>query len=152
MSGTYAKVLDHAAVALKVALARIDVRDAAGFEAARRGLARHPPQALLVEPDPFVYSHRTQVVELVAELRVPTVYGAIDWVNVGGLMAYAANRAHLMQRATVYVDRIIKGAKPADLPVEQPTMFELVINMKTAKAVGLTIPQAVLARADRIIE
>ena len=151
-SGTYAKVLDAAAVALKVALVRIDVRDPAAFEAARRTLARHPPQALLVEPDPLVYSHRTQVVELVAKLRVPTVYGAIDWVNIGGLMAYAANRAHLMQRAASYVDRIIKGAKPADLPVEQPTMFEFVINMRTAKAVGLTIPRAVLARADHIVE
>ena len=92
-SGTYAKVLDDAAAALKVALVRIDVRGPAAFEAARRALARHPPQALLVEPDPFVYSHRTQVVELVAKLRVPTVYAAIDWVNIGGLMAYAANRA-----------------------------------------------------------
>ena len=89
---------------------------------------------------------------LLLKHRLPAIFWTRDYVEAGGLMTYSANHAHLLQRAATVVDRILKGAKPADLPVEQPTKFELVINLKTAKALGLTIPQSILVRADQIIE
>ena len=95
--------------------------------------------------------HRTRVAELAAKNRLPAVYGIRDHVEAGGLMAYSANVNEMFRRAATYVDKILKGTKPADLPVEQPTRFELVINLKTAKALGLTIPQSLLLRADEVI-
>jgi putative tryptophan/tyrosine transport system substrate-binding protein len=97
-------------------------------------------------------SYRTQVVELAAKNRVPAIYPFIDFVEAGGLMSYGVSFIDLHRRAANYVDRILKGAKPADLPVEQPTKFELVINLKTAKQMELAIPQNVLARADKVIK
>jgi putative ABC transport system substrate-binding protein len=117
------------------------------FEAATRGLV----SALTVVEDPLVLSQRARVVALAAESRLPAIYGFREVAEAGGLMSYAANLSDSYRRAATYVDKILKGAKPADLPVEQPTKFELVINLKTAKALGLTIPPSVLARADEVI-
>src|SRR5262245_52404678 len=97
-------------------------------------------------------SHRGRIVNLVANSRLPTIYSNRDFVLQGGLMSYAADFVAQNQRAATYVDRILKGAKPGDLPIEQPTKFELVINLKTAKALGLTIPPPLLLRADQVIE
>ena len=107
--------------------------------------------ALLAFPDPVTSSHRRQIVEFAAKRRLPSVFGWSESVEAGGLMSYGPDHDALWRRLAVYVDKILKGTKPADLPIEQPTKFELVINLKTAKQIGLTIPPNVLARADRVI-
>jgi putative tryptophan/tyrosine transport system substrate-binding protein len=108
--------------------------------------------ALTVLPIAMFGFDRRRLVDLAAKYRLPAAYPAREYVDAGGLMSYGANLADLHRRAAPYVDRILKGAKPADLPVEQPTKFELVINLKTARALGLTIPQSVLGRADEVIQ
>jgi len=107
---------------------------------------------LVVAPDPMFLAHRTRITELAMRNHLPTLYQLREHADAGGLMAYGASRAELWRRAAVYVDKILKGAKPTDLPVEQATKFELVINLKTAKAIGLTIPQPLLVRADQVIQ
>jgi ABC-type uncharacterized transport system substrate-binding protein len=107
--------------------------------------------ALLVLPDWSVALHRTRIVDLAAKRRLPTMFGTRENAKAGGLMAYGPNVGDMFHRAATYVDKILKGAKPADLPIEQPTKFELVINLKTAEALGLTIPRSVLVRADEVI-
>jgi putative tryptophan/tyrosine transport system substrate-binding protein len=121
---------------------------AAAFAAARA--AR--PEALLVHPHPMFWLERRRIVQLASEIGLPAIYESADFVTAGGLMAYGASLVDMSRRAAGYIDRILKGAKPADLPVEQPTKFELVINLKTAKALGLTIPSSLLLRADQVIE
>jgi len=118
------------------------------FAQAVRGRA----DGMLVTPNPFFNAQRDRLVSLAAHHRLPTLYEFRDFVEAGGLMCYGADMADVYYHIAKYVDRILKGAKPADLPVEQPTKFELIINMKTAKALGLTIPQSVLVRADHVIE
>jgi putative ABC transport system substrate-binding protein len=110
------------------------------------------PDALIVHGGPLAYRHMADIIGFAARHRLPTAHDDRTFVRAGGLLSYGPNYADLLRRAAVYVDKILKGAKPADLPVEQPTKFELVINMKTAKELGLTIPPSVLARADEIIE
>jgi putative ABC transport system substrate-binding protein len=109
-------------------------------------------EALLIPADPILFRHRTKLAQLAAQHRLPTMYGMREYVDAGGLMAYAVSFSDLYRRAATYVDRILRGAKPADLPVEQPAKFELVINLKTAKALGLSIPPSLLLRADQVIE
>jgi len=117
------------------------------FEAAAKAGAT----GMLVFEDPLTYSIRRQIGELAAKFRLPTISGFRDFAEAGRLMSYGADRRQMSRRAAEYVDKILKGAKPADLPVEQPTKFELIINLKTAKALGLTIPPSVLVQADEVI-
>ena len=118
------------------------------FEAAMRGRAG----ALIAFDDPVIHSYRARIVALAAKRRLPAMYGTREFADEGGLMSYGPHRPDLYRRSGTYVDKILKGAKPADLPIEQPTKFELVVNLKTAKALGLTIPRSVLLRADQVIE
>jgi putative ABC transport system substrate-binding protein len=141
-----------AARGLGVTLDVLAVRGAAELDGAFAALRRGNPEAVIVIDDPTLGSLRTRIVPQIAQSRLPAVYGWRDWVDAGGLMSYGANVDEMFRRAAFYVDKILKGAKPADLPVEQPTKFELVINLKTAKALGLTIPPSLLIRADEIIQ
>ena len=108
--------------------------------------------ALFVITDPLTLQNRSEIVMLAATDRIPAVYEFAEFVRAGGLVAYSSNVTDQFRRATIYVDKILRGAKPGDIPVEQPTKFELAINMKTAKVLGLTIPQSVLLRADEVIQ
>jgi len=146
------KGAEVAARKLGVRLQFVEARGPADFERAFSDMARARAGALTVRPAPMFMSERRRLVDLAAENRLPAVYPWREFVDAGGLMAYGPNLADLYRRAATYVDKILKGAKPADLPVEQPTKFELVVNLKTAKALGLTIPPAVLARADQVIQ
>ena len=115
-------------------------------------MAKEQAGALLVAADSLFNFHRTRIADLATRRRLPTMFGISENVEAGGLMSYGPSLPDLWRRTATFVDKILKGAKPADVPVEQPTRFELTINLKTAKALGLTIPQSVLARADQIIE
>jgi putative ABC transport system substrate-binding protein len=110
------------------------------------------PDALMTTADPLIASYRARIVDFAAKHRLPSIYPTQEFVDAGGLMFYGGSIPEMYRRAAVYVDRILKGAKPGDLAIEQPTKFDMVINMKTAKAIGLTIPQSILVRADRVIE
>ncbi len=144
------KATETGARALGVQLDLIAVRSPNDFETAFK-VARKA-QALIQFEAVFLTTHRTRLLELAVRNRLPAVYGLRDWVDGGGLMAYGPSFPEVYRRVAVYVDKILKGAKPGDLPVEQPTKFELVINLKTAKALGLTIPQSLLLRADEVIQ
>jgi putative ABC transport system substrate-binding protein len=129
-----------------------EARGPADFDRVFSEITRARAGALTVLGSNLFIIERRRLVDLAAEKQQPAVYPWRDFVDVGGLMAYGANLADLYRRAATYVDRILKGTKPGDLPVEQPTTFELVINLKTAKALGLMIPQSVLGRADEVIQ
>jgi ABC-type uncharacterized transport system substrate-binding protein len=140
-----------AAKRLGLLLQSLEVRGPDDFESAFGGAIRERASALLVISDPLTNTHQRRIVELAAKNRLPAIYPIREFVQAGGLMAYAPDRLEQYRRVAYYVDKILKGAKPADLPVEQPTKFEFVINLKTAKQIGLTIPPNVLARADKVI-
>jgi putative ABC transport system substrate-binding protein len=141
-----------AAGALEVKLQYLDVLGPNDFEIAFQAAGKQRAEGVLVLVwGPVLNPHRREIAGLAVKSRLPTMYREREHVEAGGLMAYGANISDLFRRAAIYVDKILKGAKPADLPVEQPTKFELVINLKTAKQIGLTIPPNVLARADRVI-
>src|SRR5215470_8076208 len=128
------------------------VRDLAEIEAGIAGLAREPGGALLMPPDPFTVGHRKRIVELAARNQLPLVSAVRSFADEGGLLAYGVYIPELFRQAASYVDRILRGEKPSDLPVQSPTRFELVINSKTAKALGLTVPPTLIAVADEVIE
>jgi len=144
--------VELAAGAFGVKLQYLDVLGPKDIETAFRAASKGRADAVLVLLSPVVISHRTQLVEIALRSRLPAIYFRPEFVEDGGLMSYATSFADLSRRAATYVDKILKGAKPADLPVEQPTKFELVINLKTAKQIGLTIPPDVLLRADKVIK
>ncbi len=143
---------ESAARALGLQLPVLEARDPGSFERAFAALATERAGALMVQTDAVFITHRRRIVDLAAKNRVPAVYGTREFVDAGGLMFYGATFPDMYRHAAGYADKILKGAKPADLPVEQPTKLELVINLKTAKALGLTIPPPVLARADHLVE
>lgn len=146
------KEAEAAARALGVRLQSVEVRGPADFDKAFAEMIGARAGALTVFGGTMLYEQRRRLVDLVAKNRLPAVYHVRDYVDAGGLMSYGPDFADLFRRAATHVDKILRGAKPTDLPVEQPTRFELVINLKAAKALGLTIPQTVLARADHVIE
>ena len=141
-----------AARALGVRLQFVEARGPDNFDRAFSEMTRARAGALTVLPSNMFISERRRLVDLATKNRLPAVYPWREFVDAGGLMSYGLNVADLFRRAATYVDKILKGAKPADLPIEQPTKFELVINLKTAKALGLTIPHSLLLRADQVIE
>jgi putative ABC transport system substrate-binding protein len=144
---------ESAAGALGVKLQRIDVRGSKDFETAFRAASNGQAEAVLVMVWGGILNlHRAEFAKLAARSRLPAMYSQPTYVEAGGLMTYGVSEVDLNRRAATYVDKILKGAKPADLPVEQPTKFEFIINLKTAKQIGLTIPPNVLARADRVIK
>jgi putative tryptophan/tyrosine transport system substrate-binding protein len=146
------KAVEEAGRTLRVQVQAVGARTAAELEGAFTAMARARAQAVLVLGNPLFLGERQRVAELAIKRRLPTVFNLKDNVDAGGLMSYSPNYDDLYQRGAIYVDKILKGSKPADLPVEQATKFELVINLKTAKALGLTIPQSVLLRADEVIQ
>src|ERR1041384_6903682 len=141
-----------AAKAQAMHLQIVEIREASDFESAFRAANKGRARALILLPAPIVATRAKQIAELALKNRLPAISPVSEFPNAGGLMSYGANLADLYRRAATYVDKVLKGAKPADLPVEQPTKFELIINLKTAKQIGLTIPPNVLARADMIIK
>jgi putative ABC transport system substrate-binding protein len=144
--------VELAAGAFGVKLQYLDILGPKDIETAFRDVTNGRAEAVLVLASQVFNSHRTQVVNLVIKSRVPAISPASEYVEDGGLMTYGVSRTALFRRAATYVDKILKGAKPADLPVEQPKKFEFIINLKAAKQIGLTIPPNVLARADRVIK
>ena len=143
---------EAAAPVLGVQLQPLEVRAAEDFDRTFQAAIRGRANALIVVDDGLFFRHRVRIAALAAKSRLPAIYSFRESVDAGGLMSYATNLADSYRRAATYVDKILKGAKPADLPVEQPMRFELVINMKTAKALGITFPPSIMVRADRVIQ
>jgi putative ABC transport system substrate-binding protein len=143
--------LKAAAPSLSIQLSVVSLRTPEEFDGAFSTAARARAQALYVIPDAFFFSHRTTISQLAAKARLPAIYGAKGFADEGGLMSYGPNFGDVFRRSAGYVDKILKGAKPGDLPIEQPTKLEFVVNLKTAKALGITIPESILVRADEVI-
>jgi putative ABC transport system substrate-binding protein len=150
----HAKVLEDlkaAAPSLSMELSFVGVRTPEEFDAAFSAVSRAHAQALYLLDSPLFYAHRMTLAKLASKARLPAISGQRDFPDAGGLMSYGANYGDLFRRSAGYVDKILKGAKPGDLPIEQPTKFELVVNLKNAKALGITIPQSILLQADEVI-
>jgi putative ABC transport system substrate-binding protein len=143
---------DVAAQALGVQLHFLEARGPDAFDRAFAAITRAHADALLVLEDAMMFPHRRRLAELAATSHLPTMYNLRGFVEAGGLLSYGTSRPDVWRRAAIYVDKILKGAKPADLPVEQPVKFELVINLKTAEALGITIPPTLLFQADKVIK
>jgi ABC-type uncharacterized transport system substrate-binding protein len=143
--------LKAVAPSLTIELSFVDVRTPEQFDPAFSAVSRAHAQALYVVDAPLFFTHRTTLLKLASKARLPVISGERQYADEGGLMSYGANYADQMRRSAGYVDRILKGANPGDLPIEQPTKFELVVNLKTAKTLGITIPESILLRADEVI-
>ena len=141
-----------AAAALSIEADILELRTADDIPPALARLKGRPPDALYVLSEPLVNANKVQILQAVMEERIPTIFGFREFVDSGGLISYGANFPDLFSRAAEFVDKILRGAKPADMPVQQPVKFDLIVNLKTAKALGLTIPEAFLLRADEVIE
>jgi putative tryptophan/tyrosine transport system substrate-binding protein len=141
-----------AARLLGLELQSVEVRSPPDLDVAFKAVAGTRPSALITLPDGMLLAHKTRIIEFAAKTRLAALFPDQEFAEAGGLMAYGPSLASNFRRAAAYVDKILKGAKPADLPIEQPTQFELAINLKTAKALGLTIPQSVIQRADKVIQ
>lgn len=151
-AGLYLRAIEEAAPSFAVAVRAAPVHDDAGIEAILAGIEHEDRGALLILPDAFNLNHRGTIIAVAARRRVPAVYPDRYFVPAGGLMSYGVDVDDLFRRSATYVDRILKGAKPGDLPVQRPTKFELAINLKTAKALGVAIPPSLLTTADQVIE
>lgn len=136
---------------LRLTLQSVEVRGVSDFDGAFAAIRKDRSQALVTIPDPLTNREGRRIAEFAANARLPAIYDIVEAMDAGGLMAYGVNRLEPYHRAATYVDKILKGAKPAELPVEQPRKFKLIINLKTAKALGLEIPQSFLYRADKVI-
>ena len=143
---------ENAARLLRLQLQSVEVSRADDFERAFAALTTGRAEALIVVGSPLTFANRDQIASLAQKHRLPSTYFQRDYVDAGGLMVYGPNNAENWRRAATYVDKILKGAKPGELPIEQPTKFELIINLKTAKAMGLTLPLSLLGRADQVIQ
>ncbi len=151
-SALFLRETEVAARALGVQVQPLEVRSPDEFDSAFAAMGRARAGALIVQVSSLTFEHRRRIVDLAAKIRLPAIYESREFVETGGLMSYGQSASDMYRRSAAFVDKILKGAKPADLPVEQPTKFELAINLKTARALGLTIPPSVLVRADRVIE
>jgi ABC-type uncharacterized transport system substrate-binding protein len=149
---SHLRATEAAAPSLRLQLQILEVKEPKDFDSAFRAAKEGRADALIELPSSFLSTHKKPLVDLAATSRLPAIWEHSLFAEAGGLMAYGPNLPELYRRAATYVDKILKGAKPSDLPVEQPTKFELVINLKTAKALGLTIPESVLIRADEVIQ
>ncbi len=144
--------LDASAASARVALQSFGIRDADEIAEAFSAMTRQRIEAVVVVNSPLVYEERKMIVELALKHKLPAIYGSADYADVGGLLAYGPSYPELYRRAAIYVDKILKGANPGGLPIEQPTTFELIINAKTARVLGVAIPPAMQARANRVIQ
>jgi putative ABC transport system substrate-binding protein len=151
-SGMFLQVMQAAAPTFAIEVFPVRVQDDEDIVAAMAALGREPDGGLVVGPDSFLVGHRKPILESAARYGVPAVYPNLSFATDGGLIAYAVDTKDIYRRAAAYVDRILKGTPPADLPVQQPTRFEMIVNLKTAKALGLTIPPGLLVAADQVIE
>src|SRR5262249_25700112 len=151
-ASNYMPSLEAAARSLKVAPISAPVHSDVEIETAVAALGREPGGGLVVIPDAFTVAHRAPIMLAAARNNVPAVYWLSDFARAGGLLSYGTDAVDIFRRAATYVDRILRGEKPSELPIQLPTKFEMIVNLKTAKALGLAVPQSILLRADEVIE